>query len=214
MQLKNKYISKNTKTRLYNTDRPIIGLTGGIATGKSTVSALFESIGLKVICADKLVKEVYKQESIINSIEKDFPNAVNDKNIDFKKLRELAFNDPSSKNKIEQLIYKELPSQFKKSAAKIAGQKLIIYDVPLLFEKKLNEAVDFNICVYTNKETQLDRIIKRDNISKDLAEKIIDAQISIEEKKNKSDFIIDNSHDQQVTKDNFDKIISEIFETI
>lgn len=86
-----------------------------------------------------------------------------------------------------------MPTEFKKAYATFNNPPFIVYDVPLLFEKKLNEVVDVAVCVYAPRETQIERIIARDKSSHQLASKIIDNQMDIEEKKKLSDFVINNT---------------------
>ena len=190
--LKPSLISKNEKNRLHESKRPIIGLTGGIATGKSTVANLLRKEGLTVLDADLLVKEIYKTQEAKDFISTNWPMAMNDKEIIFPKLRELFFQDMKIKQEIESFIYSRLPHAFITESLK-SNQSFIIYDVPLLFEKELYKLVDQSVVVYSPREIQLQRLIQRDNITEDLANKILDQQMGIEEKVKKADFIIKNA---------------------
>lgn len=191
--LKTKWITKNPENRLYQIPVPIIGLTGGIGTGKSTVAEILREKNIPVIDADRLVKNIYQKNETIDFISKQFPHAVDKGIIDFKKLREIAFVDLAAKKLIEDFIYAHMPTEFKKAYATFNNPPFIVYDVPLLFEKKLNEVVDVAVCVYAPRETQIERIIARDKSSHQLASKIIDNQMDIEEKKKLSDFVINNT---------------------
>lgn len=194
--LKKKFITKDKSHRLYEIDCPVIGLTGGIATGKSTASTELEKLGIPVICADKLVKEVYKDQSTIQFIRLTCPEAIDGNDIiDFKVLREIFFSDSDLKLKIETQIYSLMPAKFVERYQSFNNPNFIVYDVPLLFEKGLDLKVDVKALVYCPKEEQVKRLIKRDNISRELALKIISSQIDIEDKKKKCDVILDNSID-------------------
>lgn len=192
-ELKSNYITKSKENRLYQLDCPVIGLTGGIATGKSTVSSQLSEKGFPVICADKLVKEVYTTQKTITHLNKYYPQVLNNNEIDFKQFRELFFGDKSIQEDVEKLIYSQMPDMFLKTYHQLNDPSIVIYDVPLLFEKGLDNLVDVKVTVYCPKEEQIKRLIKRDSISEELAENIISKQMPIDDKKNASDMIIDNS---------------------
>ncbi len=181
--------------RLYQMPVPVIGLTGGIASGKSSVSQLLRSHGLSIIHADVLVKSIYQHKDIIESISDLAPTTAINGAIDFKKLREVFFSDTTIQTKIEKLIYSKMPEAFKQSykTQPHAKQDFIIYDVPLLFEKNLAPLVDHKVCVWCPREMQIERLTKRDGITQELALKILDRQWDIDKKKSESDEIIDNS---------------------
>ena len=114
MKIHNKYIRLNQKDRLYNLKIPIIGLTGGIATGKSTVSDYLEGKQHPVVCADQLVKKIYLLHDSIDFVKENAPECIKNNSIDFKVLRKNFFNSPVLKEKIENYIYKQLPLIFMK----------------------------------------------------------------------------------------------------
>ncbi len=190
--LKASLVKLTPDERLYNYEKPLIGLTGGIATGKSAVTKYLREQGLKVIDADQLVKSIYETEECRKFIQKNFPLAFENGAINFPKLRELFFQDLKSKAAIETFIYERLPEAFKKATQELKDQNFCIYDVPLLFEKKLDQKTDLSIVIYTPRDIQLVRLMKRDQINRESAERILDAQMDIEEKKNLADFVIHN----------------------
>ena len=208
--LRSNWVKKNTLTRLYEIQVPILGLTGGIATGKSTVANLFKDAGVPVIDADKLVKNVYAKKASVEFIQVNFPEAVTNGEIQFKKLREIAFSKPENQQLLENYIYAHLPEAFKNAFMEFKNPSFIVYDVPLLFEKGLDSKVDTTICTYSPRKTQIERLMKRDQISMDLAEKILSRQIDIEEKKNKSDLVIENTGDTSMLKKNFDSLLATL----
>jgi dephospho-CoA kinase len=175
--------------RIYNTEIPVIAITGGIATGKSFVTNIIREKH-HVICADELVKKIYQEPCTHDFIRKTLPDCYQDGVILFTKLREKFFNDKKVKEQIESIIYQMLPLFFKAELPNSA--KFIFYDIPLLFEKKLESAVDKNILVYAPLELQISRLVQRDNISEQLALKIINNQMPIDDKKSKADYIIYN----------------------
>ncbi len=211
MKLKKEFITKNSTSRLYELDVPIIGLTGGISTGKSTVAKFFQDIDVAVISADALVKNIYQTKEAKEFIKTHFPKMINaDDSINFKLLRADVFNNEESKIKVESFIYSKLPEEFLKAFNGFSNPELIVYDVPLLFEKGLDQKVDLSVCVYTTSEIQLERLKTRDKIDTELALKIISKQIPIEEKKAKSQFVIDNSKDLNFLKLQFDEFKKQI----
>jgi dephospho-CoA kinase len=133
-----------------------------------------------------------KTQDFLQEINTDF---IQNGKVHFSTLRQAFFNEKTLKEKIEQFIYQALPQQFKhEQNQKISqGAKCIVYDVPLLLEKKLESLLDTNCLVYCSKKLQLERLIKRDQLSDDLANQMLAAQLPIDEKKEKADYIIDNS---------------------
>ena len=211
MKLKKQYCRHSTSSRLYQCPIPIIGLTGGVASGKSTVAKLLRQQQLPLICADSLVKEIYQQDFIRNFVEQQYPQAITANEINFKKLREIAFSSPEERQKLETIIYQRLPEAF---LSKLSPEfNFVVYDVPLLFEKKLETQIDFTICVYTHPSLQRTRLMARDQISCELAQKIIDAQMAIDEKKEKADFIIDNTETLEPLAAQITALCASLFDT-
>ncbi|MBC7427548.1 MAG: dephospho-CoA kinase [Bacteriovorax sp.] len=211
-KLKNNWITKDKGNRLYEIPVPILGLTGGIATGKTTVAQMFRDAGVPVIDADKLVKSIYQKRSSYEFVLMNFPEAITENDIHFKKLREVAFTTAENQLMIETFIYSQMPEAFKEAYLSHPQHDYIVYDVPLLFEKNLNVKIDTSICTYAPRSTQLERLVKRDQITVDLAEKILSRQMDIEEKKKKSDLFIENLSDLASLKNNFDQLLTTLTE--
>ena len=207
--LKNEFIKHTQKTRLHNCPIPIIGLTGGIATGKSTVAQALAHRGILVIDADKLVKEVYQKEQIKADIKKIHKTFISDNEIDFKKLRQWAFQSDDNRLKLESLIYPHLPNQFHKALNSSPDSKMVIYDVPLLFEKSLDSLVGLTVCIYIPQDLQIERLVKRDALTRKQAFKILESQWDIELKIKKANCVIDNSKDQVYLTDQLDLFITK-----
>lgn len=210
LKLKPTMIKISSKERLHNVNTPIIALTGGIATGKSTVSNLFLEDGACVIDADKLIKNIYNSSEAIEFIKKVEPSCVEPQGINFKKLRIAFFNDQNLKAQIETFLYQKLPGEFQKQIKN--DSKFIIYDVPLLYEKGLQTMVDQVVVVYVPKEIQIQRLMNRDKISKELAIKILEQQMDIEEKKSLADHILDNSKDLEFLKKQYQELTKVLFD--
>ncbi len=194
-KLKSNYIKLEPKDRLYNTSRPIIGLTGGVASGKSTASKILMEQGIPLIDADQLIKYIYTLPKTVEFVTELIPSAINRDQIDFTILREEFFKNDSLKKKLENYLYKELPNAFEQEYAKISFNKydFLIYDAALLFEKKLHLVTDSNILIFCSEAEQIKRLVKRDNISSQLAKKIIENQMSLHDKKKLADIPIENT---------------------
>ncbi len=193
MKLKSSWIKLTPDKRMHKLSAPVVGLTGGIATGKSTVASILIEKGFPVINADHLVKEIYTHEDTKNFIRTNYPDVMNGSEIDFRHLRERVFTAPVVKEEIEAFIYARIPAAFAEAYKKLGTPELIIYDVPLLFEKHLDVMVDVKVLVYAPAKIQKARLMQRDGHEETMALAIMASQMDIEEKKDKSDFVIDNS---------------------
>jgi dephospho-CoA kinase len=210
-KLKMEFIKNTAENRLYNINIPIIGLTGGVATGKSTVSKIFRDQGYPLICADELVHQIYEKEESLKFIQSKWPSAIRNEKVDFKVLREIFFGQKEAKIQIEEFIYSHLKEEFLQALKKLGATPYVIYDVPLLFEKNLNDSMDLIIVVYCPKDEQVKRLKDRDQIEEELAQSILKSQIDIETKRNKSDMVIDNSGPKSKILQNFNKLSNSIF---
>lgn len=211
LKLKTSLIKLTKSQRLYELDIPIIGLTGGIATGKSTVSKMFKDLGITVIDADNLIHDIYKEQNTINFIKTIAAPAINENTIDFKSLREIFFNNSSVKNDVVNFLYKELPRVFNEALSRFNNPQLVVYDVPMLFENKLETKLELTITVYSSRDIQLTRVIERDNIAIGLANKILDQQMDIEAKKDKADYILRNTGNLNDLHTEFQTLTSQLF---
>lgn len=192
MRLNPKYIKLTPETRLHKLDIPVIGLTGGIATGKSTVAEFLMQKGVPVINADHLVKNIYRLNESISFIEENCPEAVKQGEIDFKLLRERFFQSEELKTAVEGFIYPRLASAFYEALKKLGKVEVVVYDVPLLYERNLARYMDLTVVVYAPRKIQKARLMVRDNQLEEMAEKILDQQMDIDDKKLKADFVIHN----------------------
>lgn len=176
----------------------LVGLTGGIASGKSTVSEILARQGAAIIDADVLAREVVEPgrqawTEIVNT----FGTAVlqPDRALDRQKLRAIIFDDPDARKKLESIIHPQVRAlaeqRIREHAA--AGYAVIVYEVPLLFEGNLQEWLRPVILVACDVDTQRKRLQSRDNLSAVQAQKHIEAQMSLEEKRRLADYVIENN---------------------
>jgi dephospho-CoA kinase len=207
------YLRLRQDQRLYETSLPIVAITGGIATGKSTVTSILRQKGLFVIDADHLVKKIYETEEAKKFIRDHIKEAWINSEINFKILRNIFFSDIKKKKLVEDFIYSKLPFSFQEEAVKITNQDFCIYDVPLLFEKEIDKKVDVSVLVYAPEEMQIERLTKRDGCSYEDAKKILSQQMSIEIKKNKANFIIYNDGSQEDLYQRASSVFNSIINT-
>lgn len=192
----------------------VIGLTGGIASGKSTVSAMFADIGITVIDADveaRLAVEIGNNayDDIVRHFGK--PILAEDGTINRQKLGSIIFNDEEKRNLLNSIVHpavRERMSQ-KRQAAEEANEKAIVMDIPLLFESKLTGLVNKIILVYVDEKTQLERLMKRNSYSEAEALSRIKSQMPIKDKVELADAIIDNSGTIEQTKAQFMYILKK-----
>lgn len=174
----------------------IIGLTGGIATGKSQSSKVFKKLGCYIIDADKLSKDLtVKDGKCLKDIIGTFGTEVlnDDGSLNRKKLGSIVFNDKQAKIELERIIHPHIIRKTNEIIAKKYKSTDIIVDAPLLFEVGLDRICDKVIVIYAQYHLQIKRFMKRDNISKEEAEKRIASQMPIEDKMKLADITIDNS---------------------
>lgn len=195
--LKSNYIRLSSDKRLHNCEKPLIALTGGIASGKSSAAEHLKELGVPLIDADRLIHSIYKNVETKRFIQNLIPEVTEADEINFKSLRKVFFEDKKLKSSIENYLYSKLPQAFTNKALEFEHSKYnyIVYDIPLLFEKELQSQFDLNVLIYCPPQTQLERLLKRDRITQAEAENILKQQKPIEEKAKLAEFIIKNTSD-------------------
>ena len=175
----------------------LIGLTGGIASGKSTVAAILRRLGAAVVNADELSREVVQPgtpgwEEIVETFGPEVLQP--DRALDRQKLRKIVFNAPQARKKLEAIIHPRVRAlaeqRIQEHAA--AGFEIVVYEVPLLFEGNLQNSLRPVLLVATDMATQKKRLQQRDQLTESEAEKHIAAQMSLEQKRRLADYVIEN----------------------
>ena len=192
-----------------------VGLTGGIASGKTTVSAMFKELGIPVICADELAHDAVKTGSpALREIREVFGDEVFDQygELDRLKLGSRVFGNPLLKKQLEQIIHpavalkkQELLDYYVRQ-----GHPIVVIDVPLLFEAEWDKAVDVILVVYVSRDLQAERLVQRNGLSAEEAQARLNSQWSIEDKKDKAHMVIDNSGSIEETRIRFRQVIDEL----
>ncbi len=180
-------------------NRLVIGVTGSIATGKSTVAAMLEELGAKTIDFDVLSRVVVEPgkpayEDIVAFFGKQVLNK--DKTLNREKLREIVFRDLEKKKKLESFQHPRIGEEFVKHVEQYAGEEpaaIIQAVVPLLVEGNMQPIFHHVLMVYATPEEQKRRLIERDGLSEEMAMNMINSQISVEDKKGYCDLVVDNS---------------------
>lgn len=176
----------------------VIGLTGSIATGKSTIANMLKELNIAVIDADLIAREVVEvDEPAYLEIVGEFGEAIlyENKELDRKALGNIVFKDEEKRKKLNNIIHPAIRKEMLAQRDNLIkeGPEAIIMDIPLLFESGLEDYVEKILVAYITEETQLERLIARDKSTEEEALSRIKSQISIEDKKKKADAIIDNN---------------------
>ncbi len=177
-----------------------IGLTGGIASGKSTVCDLFKELSIEVIDADEISHELSKSggdafQEIVDFFGDEIIN--HDGELDRGRLRTIVFNDHSKKETLEKIIHPKVLAQINEQIT-AALSKYLIISVPLMIETGMNMMMDRILLIDCNTETQIKRLIARDNSTKQEALTIIASQTSIDVKREFADDIIINDSETSI----------------
>lgn len=176
----------------------IIGLTGGIACGKSTVARMLVSRGAKLVDADVIAREVVLPGSpVLGQVAARFGQAVlqEDGSLNRKKLGEIIFGDAEAKKELEMLLHppiRQLMWERMQSLNEADPSGLVVVDIPLMYESGLESRFEEIMVVYVPREIQLQRLMVRDALDREQAERRLEAQWPIDRKKELADILIDN----------------------
>ena len=191
----------------------VIGLTGGIASGKSTVSELLSVFGFKVVDADKAAREAVKKGSKgLAQVREVFGDEAIDENGEMNRryMGDLVFNHPEKRLELNAIIHPIVRDIMEEEKQEYLKQGYnVIMDTPLLFENELENTVDEVWVVYTSESIQMDRLMQRNNLSLEDAKARVYSQISIDKKSRMADHVIDNLGDKLELKQNLERLLEE-----
>lgn len=189
-----------------------VGLTGGIASGKSTVSEAFAQLGAKVLDADEVAREVVLPgkpawTKLRHTFGSEFFHP--DGRLNRSKLRRLVFADPEQRSRLNAIVHPEIMREIDfrfEQLTSSAEHAVVLVDIPLLIEVGVAHRFDKVVVVYANESVQVMRLMQRDGLSREEARQALSVQIDLREKARKADFVIDNSGTPGETQAQVEKV--------
>lgn len=197
-----------------------IGLTGGIASGKSTVSAHLKHLGAYVIDADIVSREITKKGSfVLQKLKDELGKEIvdNDGNLNRPLVRNIVFNDAVMLKKLNKVIHPEIIREISSRIEDVCNKDIpvVVVDAALLIETGIYKKMDQVWLVFLEKQVQIERLMKRDNISYTDALNIIKSQMELEQKVKYADYIIDNNFTEEYTlkqtENLWNKVLTEVY---
>ena len=171
----------------------IIGLTGGIGSGKTTVANYFKSYGIPIYIADDEARKIMQSADIMEAIKDLFgADVFENETLKREKLAKIVFNNPESLEKLNGIVHPAVKKHFEQWLLQNLEAPYVIYEAAILFESGRYKDCDIIITVTAPIESRIQRVIKRDNTTRELVLKRINAQWTDEKRISKSDFVIEN----------------------
>jgi dephospho-CoA kinase len=172
----------------------IIGLTGGIGSGKTTIANYFQSFGIPVYIADDEARKIMQSSEIIAAIKNAFGNAIFENDIlNREKLAEIVFSNPEKLEVLNTIVHPAVKKHFDQWLLEHATAPYIIYEAAILFESGGYKRCDIIITVTAPVESRVERVMRRDETTRELVLKRINVQWTDEQRISKSDFVIENT---------------------
>ncbi|OIN66494.1 dephospho-CoA kinase [Exiguobacterium sp. KRL4] len=190
-----------------------VGLTGGIATGKSTVSAYLQEQGVAVIDADLVARAVIEPGGLAyEEVKAEFPSAFSDGQLVRAKLGDIIFYDSEKRLVLNELMHPKIRQQMLQQADEYeqAGQALIVFDIPLLLEGDWKQLVEQVVVVYCKAELQKKRVMERNQLTAEEAQARIDSQLDIEQKKRLADYVLSNEGTREALYQQIDQWLETV----
>ena len=196
----------------------VIGLTGGIGTGKSTVSQILKDRGFPVIDLDVISHEVIEFPSVVEKIVQNFGREVLDEDeagnytVSREKLGKIIFSDKKKRLALNSIMHPEILKVMHKKILECKSEKnkIIFVEVQLLFEVQWEKEFDYILLVAAKRDMQVRRVLERDKRSEEEAWNIINSQMSLDEKREKSDFVIENDGNMDDLNKKVDKFLKSL----
>jgi len=190
----------------------VIGLTGGLGTGKSTVAAMFARRGTKIIDADAITRDLLAPgKKCVKKVAKIFPGVIlKSKKISRSELAKIVFNNPRELQKLTDILYPEALKVVKSLISRYKHESFVILDVPLLFESGWDKITDTTIVVQARRAQQIQRAQKRLGMTRSNVARRLKNQMPLKEKCDMADIIIDNSRGLKQTRKQVDEIINRL----
>jgi dephospho-CoA kinase len=179
----------------------VLGLTGSVGMGKSTVAAMFEELGVPVFDADAAVRRLQGPGgALVNAIEAEFPGTAGAAGVDRAKLGARVFDDAAALARLEALVHPSVRAAREEFLTEQGGQPLVVFDIPLLFEKGAIEEVDAIAVVSAPAAVQRARVLARPGMTPERFAQILALQMPDAEKRARADYVIDTGTDHQATR--------------
>jgi len=193
-------------------DRPLIlGLTGSIGMGKSTVAAMFADEGVPVFDADAQVRAMQGPDGeLVSAIEDAFPGATGPNGVDRDALGKLVFADPEKLARLEAIVHPAVGAKRADFLAQNAGTAMLVFDIPLLFERGGHEAVDVVVVVSAPADVQRARVLARPGMTSEKFEHILGLQVPDADKRARADHVIDTGATFDETRDQVKALIQHL----
>ncbi|MGS0763638.1 dephospho-CoA kinase [Syntrophomonas curvata] len=185
----------------------IIGLTGGIASGKSTVASVFREMGAIILDADQIAREVVlpRQPAWVDIVEFFGPRILKpDQSLNREKIGKIVFSNPDCLQELNRITHPRIMQYYKDALRQTSLEKpeaIVILEVPLLYETNMDKLCQQVVVVWVDRETQIKRLMERENLSHADAIKRVDSQMPLDEKARRADFVIDNRGSMVETKE-------------
>jgi dephospho-CoA kinase len=193
-----------------------VGLTGGIASGKSTVSRIFASFGAKVLDADEVAREVLLPgQPAWTKLRRAFGQEFfhSDGTVKRKQMRKLVFADPEKRSQLNAIVHPEVMKEINRRSEILSSSVqtgVLLVDVPLLLEVGVANRFDKVVVVYVSKSVQINRLQQRDGISEEEAKQALKAQMALSKKVEQADYVIDNSGTLEETQAQVQRVWQEL----
>ena len=189
----------------------ILGLTGSIGMGKSTVAGMFEDFGIPVFHADRVVRSMQGPGgSLVAAIEEAFPGTTGPEGIDRAKVGEAVFGDPAALSRLEGIVHPAVRAARREFLREHADARLVVLDIPLLFERGGVEEVEAVLVVSTDPATQRARVLKRPGMTAERLDHILALQLPDAEKRARADYVIDTSGPLDQTRAQVARLVEKL----
>lgn len=192
----------------------VLGLTGSIGMGKSTTANFFAEAGIPVYSADTAVRELYEQADVIAQIGRAFPQAVENGSVNRQKLAAVILNRPEAIKQLEAIVHPLVRVAEKNfvNKARQAGHRLVVLDIPLLYETGGDQRVDKVVVVSAPAEVQRERVLKRAGMTEEKFAGFLARQMKDEEKRRLADFVVDTGKGLDVAREAVNSILQTLLE--
>ncbi len=189
----------------------ILGLTGSIGMGKSTVAGMFEDLNVPVFDADAVVRRLQSAGgALVDPIELAFPGTTGPAGVDRERLGAAVFDDPAALARLEAIVHPAVRAARAEFLLEHAGQPLVVFDIPLLFEKGGVEEVDAVLVVSASPEVQRARVLARPGMTPERFARILALQLPDAEKRGRADYVIDTGKDLAHTREDIARLVEKL----